>query len=185
MKTRKVWTKQHRHVLEELHESGRYTAKRRYIEQDLQEHSKIMLEAYDWLVKNGPHAKDRPADVQYPVWVSLTKDATMLPDDNTVILELELNPSDITYINIEKWGMILNYSYIPSDETDGKRHRDLLKAYHISDAKAYMSQFYPQIKAEITASWSRLFDDTVPVHNPSCYGTIWEVRTEWITKIIQ
>jgi hypothetical protein len=42
-------------------------------------------------------------------------------------------------------------SYIPADEHDAKRHRQLLEQYGVSNAKAYMSQFYPQIKREIIA----------------------------------
>lgn len=43
-------------VLEELRKTGRYTAKRKYIEMDLTEHAALVLEAYDWLVANGPDA---------------------------------------------------------------------------------------------------------------------------------
>ena len=48
--------------------------------------------------------------------------------------------------------MILNYSYIPADEDDAKRHKQLLADYGVSDAQAYMSRFYPQIKMEIMSS---------------------------------
>ena len=37
----------------------------------------------------------------------------MLPSPGAVILELTLEPDRITSVNIEKWGSILNYSYIP------------------------------------------------------------------------
>lgn len=109
----------------------------------------------------------------------------MLPSEGTVIMELTLDPSRITSVNIEKWGAILNYSYIPADEKDAKRHHELLEQYGISDAKAYMSQFYPQIKREIVLSWDRLFDDSIILGNDSKYGNIWEIRKEWVTKVIE
>lgn len=181
----KVWTKQHKNVWKELQENGRYTAKRKYISMDLQEHAKLVLEAYDWLVKHGPRADSKPDDVEYPVWVSFTQEAVMLPSEGTVILELFLDPDMITPINIEKWGTILNYSYIPGDEKDARRHREMLEAYGISDAKAFMSQFYPEIKREIVASWDRLFDDSIILGNDSKYGTIWEIRKEWVTRVTE
>ena len=48
-----------------------------------------------------------------------------------------------------------------------------------------MSQFYPQIKREIIDSWSRLFDDSIHINSDQKYGTIWEIRKEWITDIIK
>ena len=180
----KVWTRQHRSVLETLQREGRYRARREFIRMDLQEHAELVLEVYDWLVRNCPDAANRPADVEYPVWVSFRRDATMLPDENTVILELELEETQITRVNIAKWGAMLNYSYLPADEADHKRHQKLLRDYGVSDVKAFMTRFYPEIKQEIMSSWPRLFDDGVQLGNDLCYGTIWEVKREWITAVI-
>lgn len=181
----KVWTKQHENVLKALNETGRYTAKREYIQMDLKEHAHIMLEAYDWLVRHSPNAGQKPADVTYPVWVSFQRETTMLPSPGTVILELEIEKDSIAYVNIEKWGTILNYSYIPADKEDAKRHRALCAAYGVSDTKAYMTQFYPEIKREIIKSWDRLFDDSIVIGNDLAYGIIWELRKEWVTDIAE
>lgn len=180
----KVWTKQHANVLKELKEKGRYIAKREYIKMDMGEHAGLVLEAYDWLVKHGPKRAYRPEDVQYPVWVSYTSEAVMLPSPNSVILELTIDPEIITDVNIEKWGCILNYSYIPKDEADRKEHIERMESYGVSDAKACMTQFYPQLKREIVASWDRLFDEEVCLGNDSKYGNIWEIREEWVTNVI-
>ena len=179
-----VWTKQHEDVIKELEETGRHIAKREYIFNDLGEHAPLVLEVYDWLAKNSPGAAQKPTDVKYPVWVSAAREATMLPDKGTVILELNTDPALITPVNIDKWGAILN-SYIPADEKDAERHRKLLEEYGVSDAKAYMSQFYPVIKREIVASWSRLFDASIVLGSENSYGNIWEVKREWVTQIIQ
>ncbi|MDD6442561.1 MAG: DUF3841 domain-containing protein [bacterium] len=181
----KVWTRQHKSVLDKVMNDGRYIAKRDYIYMDLQEHANLVLEVYDWLVKNGPDAVNKPADVTYPVWVSFDEDATMLSGDNGVVFELTIAQEMITPINIAKWGAILNYSYIPINEADKERHRELLEAYGIDDVKAFMTQFYPAIKKEIISSWDRLFDENVKLGNDLKYGTIWEIRKEWVTKVIQ
>ena len=180
-----VWTKQHESIIKTLNEQGRYIAKKEFIFKDLGEHAHLVLETYDWLVKNTPNAFYRPKDADYPIWVSFSKDATMLPSDKSVILELTLDLDLITMVNINKWGAILNYSYIPANEEDEKRHKDLLEQYGISDAQAFMSQFYPHIKREIISSWDRLFDASISLGNDNCYGNIWEVKKEWVTKIIR
>lgn len=180
-----VWTKQRKSVLEELRETGRYTAKRAYIEMDLGEQAGLVLEAYDWLVKNGPDAANRPEDVEYPVWVVFSRGTAMIPGEGETVLKLSIEPERITHINIEKWGTILNYSYIAADQEDADRHKALLSAYGVGDAKAYMSRFYPEIKREIRESWKRLFDDSVILGNRMEYGTIWEIRKEWVTEIVE
>lgn len=173
-----VWTRQHKNVWEVLEREGRYTPKKEYIAMENQEHTDIILRAYDWLVQNGPDAESRPSDVLYPVWVTFERAATMLPGDNDIILELCIEEESITPINITKWGMILNYSYIPKDAADDKRHQELLKLYGINDVRAVMTQFYPEIKREIMDSWKRLFEDEVKVGNDLKYGTIWELKRE-------
>lgn len=180
-----VWTRQHIEVWKEIEEAGRYTAKKAYIDIDLEEHAPLVLEVYDWLVEHTPTLPSKPKDAEYPVWVSLKEEATMMQIKDSVILELTLDKDLLTMVNIDKWGMMLNYSYIPQNEEDAKVHSDMLKAYRISDTAAYMSQFYPQIKREIRDSWYRLFDDSIILNNSQCYGNIWEVRKEWVTNVIR
>lgn len=185
LETVRVWTKQHINVLEELERTGVYRAKGRYIALDLEEHAPLVLEVYDWLVAHSPAAPLRPEGAEYPVWVSFLREGTMLPGDGAVILELELDPAVITRINVAKWGAMLNYSYLPRDEGDARRHRQLLSDYGTSDAKAFMTPFFPQIKREILDSWPRLFDDSVQLGSDLSYGTIWEVRRQWIRHILR
>ena len=108
----------------------------------------------------------------------------MLPGPDTAILELSLDPELITPINIAKWGAMLNYSYLPADEADRRQHQKLLASLGISDARAFMTPFYPEVRGQILDSWQRLFDDTVQLGNDFAYGTIWEVRSEWVTNLL-
>ena len=109
----------------------------------------------------------------------------MLPQEGTVLLELLVDPALVTPIHVAKWGMILNYSYIPKDEQDARRHRELLQLYRVSDAQAYMSRFYPDIKREIIASWDRLFDEGIQINSGQKYGLLWEVQRQWVTRVIR
>ena len=71
-----VWTKQHKHVLEVLEKDKRYVAKKEYINIDSGQDAPLVLSAYDWLVKNTPNTSQKPKDAEYPIWVSLKKEAT-------------------------------------------------------------------------------------------------------------
>lgn len=183
MEKMKVFTKQRKEILKELDEKGYHVTTADHVAVEWKEDTKIVLQVYDWLVKHVPSHEMKPDYAIYPIWVSLSREATMLLDDQSVVLELEVDPAIITKINIFKWGKILNYSYIPKDEADAKAHLEKLEMYGISDMKAYMTPFYPDMKREIVESWKRLFDDSVTLGNEECYGIMWEVRKEWVVAI--
>ena len=178
-----VWTKQHKSVAETLEQKGRYTAKKEIVLNN--EEVKLQIHAYSWLMKAHPDLENKPCDADFPVWVSFRKSATMLLSPDTVILELSLDESIITKLNIMKWTKINNLAYIPSDSKDERRHRELLSLYGVSDAKACMTNFYPEIRKEVENSWQRAFDASVDLGNESSYGLIWEIKREWLKNIIR
>jgi len=181
MKTIRVWTKQHKIVWEILRRDGIYHALRRPIKAKAE--TDFIGPIYDWLAQNSPTAAQKPTGADYPIWLSFSREGTMLPTPDTVLLELEIDPALITHINIAKWGHMLNYGYIPKDEKDRKRHFALLEEWGTSDAQAGTTSFYPEIKREIFDSWKRLFDDSIQLGGPQTYGNIWEVRKEWVTSV--
>lgn len=179
----KIRTKQHTNVLEEIERTGRYVVDPKHAAADYEGFRELALSVYDWLAANCEIADIRPADAVYPVWVSVTDETVQPAEKGYVILELEAEEDMVGLVNIGKWGMMLNFSYIPKDDADAKRHKKLLEDYGVSDAKAYMSRFYPEIREEIVGSWHRLFDDSVIPVNDDCYGIIWEIRKEQIVKV--
>lgn len=180
MKMKRVWTRQHSDILKVLEKDGRYIVKQEYIEQENEDTAEFFIEAYSWYTRQAGKIVAKPADVQFPVWVTLSEHSKMLPVINTVYLELLLPDGLIIPIDMEKWSRILNYEYIASDGRDQKRHADMLKQYGCSaDAAAFMSNRYPAIKEEIQDSWAGVFE---PGTTPTT-GTIWEIRKEWIIKI--
>lgn len=178
-----VWTKQNKAVIDQLDSAGRFIAKERFIRQELGDTTDIMLYIYRWLADHMPAESERPEDVAFPVWVSFSVEATMKPEPGYVVLELKVPEECVTRIDIAKWTRITNYSYIPLDEEDDKRHNRYLRELGINNADAVMTQFYPEIKRKIIASWDRLFDSTVSLGSTSEYGLMWEVRKEWIQKM--
>ena len=173
-----VWTKQHIKVLENLKKTGRHVATSEAIHKS--EEAMTMIDAYDWLQKTIPDQKNRPKDADYPIWVCLQKEMLTLPTPDTVILELTVNEELLTYLNVAKWGAVNNCSYIPLNEEDEKRHKEMMAAYGVTDLKACTSRFYPELKKEIVDSWDRVFDDQIQLGNDYAYGLLWEIKEEWI-----
>ncbi len=179
-----VWTKQHKNILITLEEEGRHIAKREYILDKMQNMSKFYLDVYNWYAGAAAQLVPKPEDVLYPIWISFSPDSTLANDEDTVVLELELNASQVIEVDYDKWGYIVNYLYIADGPEDQQDHQKILDNYGINDAQAYMTNYYPAIKKKIIKSWDRLFENTGLEENSVRMGTIWEIRAEWIKKII-
>lgn len=181
----RVWTKQNEAVLHQLEEKGRFIAEESFIRKEIGDTADIMLPIYKWLAENAPYSIEKPKDALYPVWVSLEKEATMIPESGYVILEMEIESGSITLIDTAKWTCITNYAYLAKDDADKKAHAEKLDAIGCMDAEAILTNFYPKLRTEIIGSWSRLFDESISLGSDTVYGIIWEVREEWIQKITE
>lgn len=180
----RIWTRQNSGILKALQEQGRYIVKKEYITQKMEEHAGLYLDVYNWYALAASKLSPRPADVSYPIWVSLSPEESLGPSEGNVMIEALVDCSRLISIDIDKWGYIVNYMYIPRDEADREEHEKMLERYGTDDCAAYMSGFYPHIKNKIIKSWERLFDDSITL-SPVKVGTIWELRREWITKITE
>lgn len=179
----RLYTRQHINVVDIIEKKGRFVSNGEYISSDMPEHKSIILDMYTWLSTNIPNRKNKPLDAKFPIWLNNKEEAINLPTDDTRLIVIDIDDSYVQEINISKWGMILNYMYIPLDDKDLKEHYKKLDAYGISDTKAYMSNFYPDLKNEIRNSWHRLFDNNIlPDKNPLNYYLIWEIKKEWIIQ---
>lgn len=146
------------------------------------DHADLYLDVYNWYRKVGEKIVPVPSDVEYPIWVSLRESEKIGNSDGNVLLEIEVDEDDLITMDIDKWGRIVNYMYIPKDHADQVDHDKLLDSYNTSDSLAYMSPFFPNIRKKIRKSWNRLFDDSF-ILSPVRVGTIWELRKEWIINI--
>lgn len=182
MQTITVWTRQSENIIQELEKTGRYIAKKEHIMQKMEEHASIYLELYEWYMKVSRKITNIPEDVNYPIWGVVTEATKLARCEHEVMLTLEIPREHIQLITMNKWDHILNYMYIPLNDADKLRHEALLKDHNVSDAKAYLSRFYPNIRREIIASWQRLFEDNDTINDDKT-GTFWEVKSEWVTNI--
>lgn len=181
----KIWTRQDKKVLEDLKKNGRYIVKREYIEDKLEDCAKYYFEVYAWYTHEASKIVPKPEDVKYPVWVSITSDFMLQKTPDTVILELLVDKDLVIVMDSEKWDRIVNLWYVPLNKKDEDEYDKRLTNYGISNySNAYISNFYPHLKNEIIKSWNRLFDNSYLLSDLR-QGTIWEVKKEWVQKVIR
>lgn len=180
--TVRVWTKQHENILDNLARDGRHIVRKEYIVLKMEDHAGLYLDVYDWFYHAAGKLLPPPQDVKYPVWVSLTREGKIENSPGNVELELLVPRAELLTFDIDKWGRIVNYMYVPASKEDEAEHEALLAKYGVDDCTAYMQPFYPNIKRKIIKSWDRLFDESI-ILSQMRTGTIWEIKKEWIVDI--
>ncbi|WML34709.1 DUF3841 domain-containing protein [Clostridium sp. OS1-26] len=181
----KIWTRQDENILDVLENEERYIVKKEYIENKLESCAKYYFEVYSWYTNKASEIVLKPHDVKYPVWVSITPDFMLQQTPGTVILELLVEKDLVIVTDSEKWDRVVNFWYLPLSKEDEEEYDKKLKDYGISNcSNAYMSGFYPHLKNEIIKSWDRLFDNSYSLSNLK-QGTIWEVKKEWVQRVIR
>lgn len=183
----KLWTRQHNNVLNELEKYGVYRVKKEYILEKMDTISDYYLGLYEWYVKNAAKIVPLPEGVMYPIWLSISPEMMLQPIDDTIILEIEVDRKDVIYTDVNKWGYVVNYFYLPIDPEDERRHNEELKKFGIGDETSlimgHKGNFYPLLKNKIIKSWERLFE---PFDDKSTLSqaTLWEIKKEWVVDII-
>lgn len=180
----RIWTRQDKAVMDMLEEEGRYLAKKEYIDTKMEDCAKFYHEVYSWYASRAKDIVPKPEDVKYPIWVSLSDDFMLQKTADAVILELEVDRESVIVMDTDKWDRVVNFWYVPLNEGDEEEFEKKLKKHGISNSSAaYMSGFYPHLKQEILRSWDRLFDNSYSLSDMK-QGTIWEIRKEWVKKVI-
>ncbi|MFP4021722.1 MAG: DUF3841 domain-containing protein [Halanaerobium sp.] len=176
----RVWTRQHKNVLEILEEKGVYRVKERYIRKKLDNCADIYLNVYRWLRNEAAKRMEIPEEVKYPVWLSIEEDLKLPEAEGMVFFELKIPEDQIMIFDMLKWDYIVNYLYLPKNNEDRKRFKEKLEKYNINvESDIYLQDFYPRLKREMTESWKRLFDSDIKLSDKKV-AISWELREEWI-----
>jgi hypothetical protein len=176
----RVWTRQHKNVLEILKEKGVYKVKERYIRKKLDDCADIYLNVYRWLRNEAAKRMEIPEELKYPVWLSIEEELKLPKAEGMVFFELEIPRDKIMIFDLLKWDYIVNYLYLPKDKEDRKRFKEKLEKYNINvESDIYLQDFYPRLKREMVSSWKRLFDSDIKLSEKKV-AISWELRKEWI-----
>ena len=183
----RLWTRQNKNILEELEEDGVYRVKKEYILEKMDTIADYYLNLYEWYARNAAEIVSKPEGAEYPIWLSTTSDMMLQPIDGTVVLEIEVDRKRVIFTDLNKWGYVVNYFYLPTDPEDEERHNKELERFGIGDESSLImgdkGNFYPLLKNKIMKSWERLFE---PFDEKSTVSqaTLWEIRKEWVVDII-
>lgn len=183
----KLWTRQEKRSLEVLAETGAIRTTRAYLEEKFEEVAPYIIPLYEWFVEAAQIKLQKPKDVSFPIWCSISEENMMRPTVDTVVYVLEVDPSELIYFDGYKWDRVLNHLYIPIDDEDQKVYEAEMAAKGHKNIFSFMDadygRFYPEEKQRVIDSWHRIFDIT---HFDifRVQANIWEIKKEMIVDIL-
>lgn len=183
----RLWTRQDIKSLEELKKHGVIRIKRDHLEEKFDVISGYIIKLYKWFVNAADQRNPKPADVEFPVWCSISEENMLRPTEDTVVYVLEVDESEIIYFDGVKWDHVLNHLYIPKDQADEEAYKkEMANRGHtnlfvfVDEATAH---FYPRERKQVMDSWVRIFDiDEWNIFRVQ--ANLWEIREDMVVDIL-
>lgn len=184
----RLYTRQDIRSLKELEETGRFTNKIKYVEENFGDISDYILGCYKYFVKEASKRVPKPDFVEMPIWCSISKENCMKPIPGTIVYIIDVPKEEIIYFDGMKWDYVLNHHYVPLNEEDEKKYNERLLRKGIKNGFEFFEgkykNFYPEEKQIVMDSWIRIFD-TDDWNIFKVQANIWQIKKEWIVKTVE
>lgn len=187
METVAIYTRQHENSLYELVNKGYITNKELYVRLHMGQDADYFSERYRTFVKMAEEKVPRPEGIEFPIWGSTSIMNCLRPVDKELVYILDVPKDQVIYFDGLKWDYVLNYLYVPLNDADEERFKKFLKSQQIEHGffiiKGKYQGLFPEIEAEIKASWPRIFtiDDW---NSPFVQANLWRIDASWVRQII-
>lgn len=168
-----------------LQTEGVCFSKEKYVKQKYQESAPVFVAAYGWFVRQLPRFVPKPDGAEYPYWAFRDIQSVEACGD-VELLTLEVPVDQAVFFDMYDWIKIMRLQYI-GEETEVNRFRKKITDYGIrQESDIMVSNFYPDLKREIEASWEKLFryHEQIKAGDFTGVGSVqaglWQLRKEWL-----
>lgn len=173
-------------VIDTISQDGVCFSKREYVAKKYEESAKIFLAAYDWFVKEAENYVQKPDGAEYPYWAFKDTDSIDASAGGAV-LKLQVPIDEAIFFDVYDWNKILCLQYIGTSERDERNFKEMIRDYGIRrESDIILTNFYPDLKAQILESWKRLFVHHEAIRSGDHRGVrkvqagLWKLEKEWI-----
>ena len=173
-------------VVNALERDGVCFSRREYVIKKYEESAPVFLAAYDWFVAQVQTYVPRPAGAEFPYWAFMELYSVEQSGDSR-LLALRVPADEAVFFDMYDWNKILRHQYIGETEAEEKRFKQKLTDYGIRhDSDVLLTNFYPDLKREVQASWQRLFrhHERIRAGQPHGAGSVqaalWQLKKEWL-----
>lgn len=182
--TIELWAAQDRVVIDALERDGVSRVKMAYVERKYGESAWAFAEAYRFFRREGARLVEVPEGAESAIWLYADR-KNLYAAPGSYVLRLEVPRAAVILFDSRVWNAILNLSYVPADEADGRRFQEELERAGVDDARRlFETPFYPLQKQQVQKSWKRLLSSAEGC--PACYlqAGVWELRRAWVREVI-
>ncbi len=183
-----LYSSQSKAVVEIIESEGACFSRREYVAKKYEESSGIFLAAYDWFSSELPKYVEKPQGAEYPYWAFKSPDSIDTSGENK-ILSLSVPVEEVVFFDMYDWNKILRLQYIGDSDQEEREFRKRLADYGISrESDVVLTNFYPELKAQVQSSWQRLFIYNEKIKEGSFHGVesvqaaLWQIKKDWIDK---
>ena len=183
--TMRLYTSQTDIVLKAIEKDEVCYSKKEFVRQKYLESSNIFITAYSWFVKEAEKIVPKPEKAEYPYWAF--KDLYNTDDSaGGNILTLEVPLDNAIFFDLFDWNKIICMKYIGVCEEDDIKFREKIKKLGLKETDIMLTNFYPELKAQIMESWKLLFrhHENIKIGNMDGIGGVqaglWQIKKEWI-----
>lgn len=183
--TIRLYSQQAAPVLEVIARDGVCFSKAEYVRKKYGESAPVFLTAYRWFVDQAETIVPRPAGAEFPYWAFQNLYSIEGSGENPP-LSLQVPVDQAVFFDMYDWNKIMRFQYIGENEQEEREFKEELSMRGLKEDRIMLTSFYPEWKAQIVKSWTRLFrhHDRIRQGDNSGVGSVqaglWQIKQEWI-----
>lgn len=175
-----LYTQQMPIVLETIEREGTTRVKREFIQKKYGEEAWVFQQAYSFYNQHAPQYVAPPEGAESGIWCYCDK-RWAVSGAGGILLELCVPRDQVILFDLRLWNRMLNLQYLGADQADEEAFEQRLESMGIATmADVFKTSFYPTVKAEILASWQRLFTSAQGCPEGYLEAGLWEIKKEWL-----
>lgn len=181
-----LYTAQLNAIADSIKDGHSHYVKMKYIEEKYKEVKGVFLNAYGWYVRQASAIVEKPEQAESAVWTFINERYAEMHPGYTVI-RLKVPVREAVFFRMSDWNKILNLRYVGRTKAEEDQYSEKLEKYGVKyEGDVYQTPFYPQLKAELVASWANLFRFDHEVKNggfpefEDMQAGLWCIKKEWV-----
>ena len=112
----------------------------------------------------------------------------MEPSGDGRALALDVPRDQAVFFDLYDWNKVVRLEYIGETEAEERAFRRELRDRGLTGRDVMLTQFYPELRQTVLASWRRLFRHHEAIRAGDLTGVggvqaaLWQLRREWLAE---
>lgn len=181
-----LYTAQSEAVVEAVR-SGTAFSCEAFVQKKYEESAPVFLTAYRWFSAEAAKLVPRPEGAGLPYWVFGSPQSVDLSGGGCP-LTLCVPRDQAVFFDMYDWNRVLQMRYMGETPAQERAFQEELAMRGLRETDVMLSGFYPELRQQIIASWSRLFRHHERIRAGDLTGVgamqaaLWCIRKEWVVS---